>query len=135
MNFLGGATSLDSFLKAYKTKETKGFFPYESFDCPEKVNNKELPPYDSFFSILRKSNPLEKHYNDFQNFVNSGLSTEQAVTKLRMDRIPPNGAEICLFLRSVWENNNMQNFSDFFKWYTIKGVVPTLEAMQRMIEF
>ena len=29
MNFLGGATSLDSFLKAYKTKETKGFFPYE----------------------------------------------------------------------------------------------------------
>ena len=26
MNFLGGATSLDSFLKAYKTKETKGFF-------------------------------------------------------------------------------------------------------------
>ena len=29
MNCLGGATSLDSFLKAYKTSETKGFFPYE----------------------------------------------------------------------------------------------------------
>ena len=29
MNVLGGATSLDSFLKAYKTKETKDFFPYE----------------------------------------------------------------------------------------------------------
>ena len=29
MNFLGGATSLDFFLKAYKTKETKGFFLYE----------------------------------------------------------------------------------------------------------
>ena len=27
MNFLGGATSLDSFSKAYKTSETKGFFP------------------------------------------------------------------------------------------------------------
>ena len=26
MNFLGGATSLDSFFKAYKTSETKGFF-------------------------------------------------------------------------------------------------------------
>ena len=34
MNFLGGAASLDSFLKAYKTSETKGFFPYEWFDCP-----------------------------------------------------------------------------------------------------
>ena len=60
MNFLGGATSLDSFLKAYKTEETKGFFPYEWFDNPEKLNNKELPPYDSFFSKLRNINPLEK---------------------------------------------------------------------------
>ena len=32
MNFLGGATSLDSFLKACKTSETKGFFPFEWFD-------------------------------------------------------------------------------------------------------
>ena len=29
INFLGGATSLDSFLKAYKTSDTKGFFPNE----------------------------------------------------------------------------------------------------------
>ena len=29
MNFLGGATSLDSFLQAYETSETKGFSPYE----------------------------------------------------------------------------------------------------------
>ena len=71
MSFLGGTTSLESFLKAYKTKETKSFFPYEWFDCPEKMNSKELPHYDSF-SILRNSNPLEKDYNDFQNLVNSG---------------------------------------------------------------
>ena len=92
-NFLGGATSLNSFLKAYKTKETKGFFPNKWFDCPEKLNKKELPPYDSFFSTLRKSNPLEKDYNDFQNLVYSGLTTEQSVAKLRMDRIHPTGAE------------------------------------------
>ena len=87
MNFLGSATSLDSFLKAYKTRGTKSFFPYDWFECSEKVNNKELPPYDSFFSILRNNNPLGKDYNDFQNFVNSGLTTEQAVVKLRMDRV------------------------------------------------
>ena len=101
MNFLGGAISLDSFLKAYKTKETKSFFPYEWFDCPKKLNNKELPPYDSFFSILRNSNPLEKDYNDFQNFVNSVLSTEQAVSNLPMDRIPPTGAENFSYLQSL----------------------------------
>ena len=44
MYFLGGATSLDSFLKTYKTEETKSFFPYEWFDNPEKLSNKELLP-------------------------------------------------------------------------------------------
>ena len=29
----------------------------------------------------------------------------------------------------------MQNFSDFLKWYNKKYVVPTLEALQEMIEF
>ena len=58
LNLLGGATSLDSSLKTYKTKETKSFFPYELIDCPEKLNNKYLPSYDFFFSILRNSNPL-----------------------------------------------------------------------------
>ena len=108
MNFLGGATNLDSFLEAYKTKVTKGFLP---------------------------TNPLEKEYNDFQNLVNSGLTTEQSVAKLRMDRIPPTGAESYSYLQSVWENNNMEIFSDFLKWYNKKDVVPTLEAMQKMIEF
>ena len=107
MNFLGGATSLDCFLKAYKTKETKGFFPYEWPDCPGNLNNIKLSPFDSFFSILRNSNPLEKDYNYFQNLVNSGLTIEQAVAKLRMDRITPTGAENYSYLQSVWENINM----------------------------
>ena len=68
MTILGGATSLDSFLKAYKTKETTGFFPYEKFDCSEKVSNIGLPPYDSFFSILRNSKPLEKETMTFKSF-------------------------------------------------------------------
>ena len=79
MNFLGGATSLDSLLKANKTEETKGFFPYQWFDNPEKLKNKELPPHDSFSSKLRNINLLQKDYNDFENLATSGLSSEQAV--------------------------------------------------------
>ena len=52
-----------------------------------------------------------------------------------MDRIPPTGAENYSYLQSVWEDNNMQNFSDFLKWYNNKDVVPTLQAMQKMIKF
>ena len=58
MNFLGGATSLDSFLMAYKPSETKGFSPYECFDHPDKMQNTELPPYDAFYSKFRSFNPL-----------------------------------------------------------------------------
>ena len=86
MNFLGGATSLDLFPKAYKTEETKAFFPYECFDNPEKLNNEELPPYDSFFTKLRNINPLEMDYNDFKNLTTSGLPSEQAVCKSRLTR-------------------------------------------------
>ena len=77
MNFLGGATSLDSFPKAYKTSETKGFFPYEWFDCPQKMNNSELLPYDAFFSKLRNMNTLEKDYSEYQKLLSCGLKTEK----------------------------------------------------------
>ena len=99
------------------------------------MNNKEHSPYDSFISVLRNSNPLEKDYNDFQNLINSGLTTEQAVVKLRMDRIPPTGAENYSYLKGVWENNKMQYFTVFLKWYNNKDVVLTLEAIHKLIEF
>ena len=67
MNFLGGATSLDSFLIAYKASETKGLFPYECFDRPQKTNNSELVPYDAFFSKLRNVNPRKRAFNLSKN--------------------------------------------------------------------
>ena len=50
LNFPVGASSLDSFLKAYKTNETKKFFPYEGFDSPNKLDAILLPPYECFLS-------------------------------------------------------------------------------------
>ena len=66
-------------LKAYKTSETKGFFPYEWFDSPEKLDATFLPPYDCFFSKLRNYNPLEKEINDFTNLLNSGFSQQESL--------------------------------------------------------
>ena len=75
MNFLGGTTSLDSFLKVYKTSETEGFFPYKWFDHPDKMQNPELPPYDAFYSKLRSCNLLESEHTDYGNLLKSGLTT------------------------------------------------------------
>ena len=112
MNFPGGATSLDSFLKAYKTEETKGFFHYEWFDNPENLNKKYLPPYDSFFSKLRNINRPEKDYNGFENLTTSGLSLEQAVCNLRLNKIPPTGDENYAYLRSIRVSEGMKSFND-----------------------
>ena len=135
MNFLGGATSLDSFLKAYKTAETKGFFPYEWFDCPQKMNNSELPPYDAFFSKLRNVNSLEKDYSDYQNLLGSGLKIEEALSKMKFSKPPPSGEENYQCLLDIWNHENMCTFKDFLRWYNNKDVVPTLEAMQKMLAF
>ena len=135
MNFLGGATSLYSFLKAYKTAETKDFSPYECFDCPPKMNNSELPPYDAFFSKFRNVNPLEKDYSDYQNLLSSGLKTEEALSKLKFSKTPPSGEENYQFLLDIWNHGNMCTFKDFLRWYNNKDVVPTLEALQKMLAF
>ena len=44
LNILGGATSLDSFLQAYKTSETERFFPNEWFAHPDKMQITEFLP-------------------------------------------------------------------------------------------
>ena len=96
------------------------------------MNNEELPPYESFFSKLRNNNPLEKSYNDFEILITSGLSTEQAVCKLRLEMMPPTGDKNHACLWRIWMSEGMNTFS----CGTIrKDVVPTLEAKQKMIEF
>ena len=57
MYFLGAATSHDSFLKAYKTAKTKGFFPIEWIDCPQKMSNSEFPPKTHFQQTLKREPP------------------------------------------------------------------------------
>ena len=137
LNFLGGATSLYSFLKAYKTKETKGFFPYEWFDSPEKLHATFLPPWNCFFSKLRNYNPLEKEFTDFTKLLNSGFSQQESLKKLRLKNVPPSGIDNYNYLKVVWatesghQQEQMATFRDFVKWYNNKDIVPTLEAMQK----
>ena len=135
MNFLGGATSLDSILKAYKTAEIKGFFPFEWFDCPQKMNNSELPTYDAFFSRLRIVNPLEKDYSIYQKILSCGLKTEEALSKMKLSIPPPSGEENYQYLLDIRNHENLCTFKEFLRWYNDKDVVPTLEAMQRMLAF
>ena len=39
------------------------------------------------------------------------------------------------YLVEVWEREKMTTFKNFLRWYNNKDVIPTLEAMQKMIDF
>ena len=120
MKFLGGATTLDSFLKAYKASETKGFFPYEWFDNPDKLDFPGLPPYEAFFSKLRNNNPLDKDFTDYEKLRKSGLDEQQALKKLQIKTVPSSGLDNYNYLQETWKKNGMTVFKDFLKWYNNK---------------
>ena len=67
------------------------------------MQNTELPPYDAFYSKLRSCKPLEAEYTEYLNLLKSGLSTEQAVDKLKLSKPPPTGIENFQNLQQIWK--------------------------------
>ena len=82
----------------------------------------ELPRFDAFYSKLRNCNPLEAEYTDYVNLLNSGLTTEQAVVKLKLSKPPPTGIEIYQYLQQIWRQEQMSSFKDILRWYNNKDV-------------
>ena len=98
------------------------------------MNNSEVPPYNAFSSKLRNLNPLEKDYSDYQKLL-SRLKTEEALSKMKFSKPAPSGEENYQFLLDIWNHENMCTFKEFLRWYNNNDVVPTLEAMQKMLVF
>ena len=65
--------------------------------------------------------------------MNIELTTEQAVVKLKLSR--PTGIENYQHLQQIWKQEQTSSFKQFLRWYNYKDVVPTLEAIQKVIDF
>ena len=65
----------------------------------------------------------------------SGLTTEQAVVKLKLSKPPPTGIENYQYLQQIWNQEQKSSLKDFLSCSNNKDVVPTLKAMQKMIAF
>ena len=142
LNFRGGATSLDSFLKAYQSQETKGYFPYEFFDSSAKLDCNHLPPYDSFFSKLKNPSVFSlqkgtdrKDICQFKKKMESGKGELDVLRELGLKEKPLSGKENYALLEKLWKMVKMKTFRDFFRWYNNKEIVPTLQAMKKMMKF
>jgi hypothetical protein len=55
-SYLAPNYSYEAFIKAYKCKLDKGFFPYDFLDSYDKLNNTELPPHEAFFNKMKDKN-------------------------------------------------------------------------------
>ena len=64
-----------------------------------------------------------------------GIEEKEALKKLKLKTVPKNAEENYRELQNIWEKENMNTFRDFLKWYNNKEVVPTLDAMTKMIQF
>ena len=98
----------------------------------KKLENKEVDPYDCFFSVLRSIKFSVKVYIDFENLPNSSSSKEQAVAKLRLNNLSSTGKYNYVYLQTVWETD-MHSFADFLQRCNKKYVVLILEATQKTI--
>ena len=65
----------------------------------------------------------------------SGLTTEQAVINSKLSQPTPTVIENYQYLQETWKQEQMSSFKDFLRCYKNKDVVPTLQAVQKMIAF
>ena len=72
----------------------------------------EIHPYDTFYIKFRSCNPLAAEYLDYVNLLKSGLTTEQAVVKIKLSKPPLIGTENYQYLHQIWkqENDLIQRF-------------------------
>ena len=112
--FLGGAKNLDSLLKAYKISETKGHFPYERLNHRDTIKKTKFSPYGAFYSKICSCNPLEVEYGDCFDPLKSGMTTKQAIVKLKLTKPPPARAENYQYLQQIWKQQQMSSFRVFF---------------------
>ena len=84
---------------------------------------------------MRNNNPLQKEFLDFQSLIDGGLISTEAVSKLKLKQPPATGQETYQYLTSVKQHENIRTYKEILRWYNNKVVVPTLEAMQKMVNF
>lgn len=101
-NFVAPGFSYDMFIKSYEIELHKSFFPYEFLTSYDKLEHTQLPPYDSFFSSLKKVNVLEKEHARFLRLVDQEHhSVAVALKKINLKTPPLTGQANYQRLREI----------------------------------
>lgn len=133
-NYLGAGCSYSAFLKTYKCRESKSFFPYTWFDDITKLDHLQLPEYVHFFSDLKGHNVLDAEYEAYTSLLEQGQTREEVLKKLGLNQPPLTGADNYRELQRLWGEENMTSFRDFLCYYNDLDTKPFCEAVSKMLE-
>jgi len=137
LRYLAPGYTLRKFITAFAPEVTvgKSYFPYEYITNIEKLNEKNLPPYEAFFSSLTNSNVLEEEYNRFSVEIGKGQSIPDVLKTRGRVTIPHTGKENYENLKNMWITHNMKTLKDFLRYYLSQDLIPFLWAVQNMQNF
>ncbi len=135
-NFLPVGYNYDCFLKAHEVEIRKFYFPYEFFDCAEKLNNTELPKYEDFYSSLKQCNVLEEEFLEFSKLMKKHKNNTAKVLKImKLSEPPKTGAEKYIEVQNIWKVKKMSTFRDYLHFYNSADVEGFVLAVQKMLVY
>ena len=116
--------SLDKYLSQwYDGTMKKSVFPYQAYKTIEEIRAvKEFPPYDLFYSDLKKGNVTIEDYSQGISFKVFKSFKSFILAKAEYDRrrqLPPTDPE------------HMENFACWLKYYQLLDVVPLTKAIEK----
>ena len=128
LNYLGGATSLASFLKSFQIKESKQYFPYDWLDDIKKLDQGHLPEHEHFYSALTNSNISEEQYRHCQN-----IWETHNMTTFKDYLVFYNTSDVTGFLSAVLKQR--QFFKSMHMGFLEKAVSLPALALQLCLQF
>ena len=65
LQFMAPGYNLKAFLKAFDTTEQKAWLPYEYPQDPHQLEERQLPPYESFYCTVKGCNILDEEFQTY----------------------------------------------------------------------
>ena len=125
-HFFAAGTSLDKFVKAYGSKVSKFFFPYEHLTSFEILQETRLPLYEAFFSSLKNENVLENEINS--------VVRQVLFCSLTDPGRPKTGLEVYEDIKQTWNHEGFQTMMEYLQYYNL-DVYPLHKAVTKMARF
>ena len=108
-NYIPPGYNYAKYLETYGNGQvgTKSWFPYEYVVSLDKLNEPQIPPYQSFYSSLKQTNTFEE-----------GLGEQQ-------------GRQNYAELQRIWDEHDMKTLKDLLIFYNNSDTYPFLKALNR----